>query len=267
MSDGSNHSNGGLVSPALLDRFLERIGEALDEQPHVAAPDVHRKEIAALLESVGGQTHYELLGVGAAVGPDGVAAAFSALARRVHPRHAVALGLPEPLLRLLFEHAVRAYLVLSDPDRRRDYDKLHRPSGTATEAPRNELELQQSRREMARSCFTRAQAAMHAEHYHLVVELLRDAVRWEPRAEAFALLGEAMSRNPRWRSAAVEQFREAVQLAPKEPAYHLRLAQLLEEAERFDDAAKEFRLVLERMPKHPEALAGLERLRDAARPG
>ena len=250
---------GALVSPALLERFLGRIGDDLEAQPLELPVDEHREDVARRLERAGGESHYELLELGANAGVEAVTRAFSAVGRRVHPAHAERLGLPEPLLRLLFEHATRAYLVLSDPDRRAEYDRLHRPGGGIL-APRSDEELQAVRREMARSCFARAQAAMQAERYHTVIELLRDAVRWDARPEMYALLGEAMSRNPRWREAAASQFREAVQLAPREPAYRLRLAHLLEETERHEEAVAEYRQVLQRMPGHPDALAGLQRL-------
>src|SRR5688500_1632649 len=118
-------SAGGLVSGALLDRFLARIAEDLAAQPLDLATEPHRAEIARRLETVGGATHYELLGLTSGATTEAVTAAFTALARRVHPRHAALLQLPEPLLRLLFEHATRAYLVLSDPHRRSEYDRVH----------------------------------------------------------------------------------------------------------------------------------------------
>lgn len=258
MSDGTA-SAGGLVSSALLARFLERIGDDLAARPLDLAAEEHRAEIAQRLESAGAASCYELLGVGGGASAESVTTAFTALARSVHPLHAARLQLPEALLRLLFEHATRAYLVLSDPDRRREYDRDHQPPEAAA-PPRSEAELREVRRQMARANFERARAAMRAEHYHTVIELLRDAVRWEPRAEASALLAEAMARNPKWREAAANHFREAVALAPREPAYRLRLAQLLEDLARPQEAIAEYRQVLQRMPTHPEAMAGLARL-------
>jgi tetratricopeptide (TPR) repeat protein len=259
MSEPATQSSGGLVSAALLDRFLERIGEDLRTRPDEMPVEPHRAEVARLLETAGGATHYELLQLDGGATAETVTAAFTALARKVYPENAARLGIPEPLLRLLFEHAARAYLVLSDPDRRREYDRIHKAPQGAPQ-PRSAEDLQAARRQMARACFVRAQAAMQAEHYHTVVELLREAVRWEPRAEASALLAEAMSHNPRWHEAAVDHFRDAVQLAPREPAYRLRLAQLLEQVQKPQEAVAEYRHVLQRVPSHPEALAGLGRL-------
>ena len=263
MSDADPISAGVLVSPALLDRFLERIGDDLAARPLDAAAEEHRTEIARRLERAGNETHYEVLAVGGGATVESVTSAFTTLARRVHPLHAERLQLPAPVLRLLFEHVTLAYLVLSDVDRRNEYDRIQRPSGAAL-TPRTEEELATVRREMARSSYARAQSAMKHEHYHTVIELLRDSVRWEPKPEVYALLGEAMARNPRWREGAIAQFREAVQLAPRDPAYRLRLAQLLEEAAHPKEAVVEYRQVLQRFPNHPEAMAALRRLDDAA---
>jgi tetratricopeptide (TPR) repeat protein len=262
MSDAFSPSTGGLVSEELLERFLVRIAEDLAARPLGLSADEHRGEIARQLERAGGATHYELLGRDGGAPAAEVAGSFTALARLVHPLHAASLRLPEPVLRLLFEKATRAYLVLSDPDRRREYDLLYRPRGPSAPLPRSPEEIAAARREMARSSFKRAQVAMRAEHYHTVIELMRDAVRWDPRPEAFALLAEALAKNPHWLESAANQFREAVELAPREPAYRLRLAQLLESLEHREEAATEYHKVLERMPGHPEALAGLARLAD-----
>jgi predicted Zn-dependent protease len=170
--------------------------------------------------------------------------------------------MPEGVLRVLFEHATRAYLVLSDPERRRHYDREHGRAAAAV--PVAEEELQAHRRQMAQKSYERARGYMRAEQYHYVVELLREAVRWDPRPEIHALLGEAQSRNPHWRPQALENLAEAVRLAPREVAYRLRLAQVLEEAAHPDESRRQYEEVLARFPNHPEALAGLDRLGAAA---
>ena len=249
-----------LISPALFERFRDRIAADLATRPFTMPVDEHRRAVAGMLETVGGATAYAILGLSVGSRPDEVQPAYTRLARQVHPQHAAALELPEAILKLMFEHATRAYLLLSDPDRRKAYDREHR--GQEGSGPRVATELDAARREMAARNFQRAQALMRSEQYHYVVELLRDTVRWDRRPEALALLGEAQARNPSWRGQAIENLREAVTLAPREVAYRLRLAQVLEEAERVIEARTEYEGVLSRFPNHPEALASLERLRE-----
>src|SRR2546430_17426988 len=110
---------GGLVPPALLARIEERIAEDLAERPSTVDVELLRREAGDLLPRAGMVTHYELLGVSVGASTEEVTAAFTALALRVHPSLASGLGLPETVLRLLFEHATLAYLVLNDPLRRK----------------------------------------------------------------------------------------------------------------------------------------------------
>jgi tetratricopeptide (TPR) repeat protein len=249
---------GGLVPPALLSRLEERIRDDLDESPPTRDSQLLRREIGALLPKAGAVGLYEYLGVSVGATTGEVTAAFIDLGRRIHPSLHGWVDLPEAVLRLLFEHAAHAYLVLSDPVRRKEYDREH-PTTPEPEL-RSEEELAEVRREMARRSFRRAQSLMRAEQYHYVVELMREAVQWDPRPEALALLAEALAKNPLWREAALENLQHAARLAPNDAAYRLKLGRLLEDMERTTAAIEEYRAVLEKAPNQPDATEGLERL-------
>jgi tetratricopeptide (TPR) repeat protein len=249
---------GGLVPPELLSRLEERIREDLAEAPPTLDSQRLRREVGDLLPRVGMLGPYELLGISVGATTGQVTAAFIELGRRIHPSLAGWLDLPESVMRLLFEHAARAYLVLSDPQRRKEYDREH-PVSPEPER-RSPEELAAVRREMAQRSFRRAQSLMKAEQYHYVVELLREAVQWDPRPEALALLADAQAKNPHWREAALENLQHAVRLAPDDPVYRLKLGRLLEDMERMTDAIEEYRAVLEKVPNQPDAASGLERL-------
>lgn len=259
MSDEHDSGDvGGLVPPALLARLEERIREDLVESPPTRDSQQLRREVGALLPKAGAVGLYELLGVSVGATTGEITAAFIDLGRRIHPSLHAWLDLPESVMRLLFEHAAHAYLVLSDPLRRKEYDREH-PTKPEPEL-RSAEELAEVRREMARRSFRRAQSLMRVEQYHYVVELMREAVQWDPRPEALALLAEAQAKNPRWREAALENLQHAVRLAPGDPAYRLKLGRLLEDMERMTDAIEEYRAVLEKVPNQPDAASGLERL-------
>ena len=249
---------GGLVPPALLARLEERIREDLDESPPTRDSQHLRREIGALLPKAGAVGLYEYLGVSVGATTGEVTHAFIELGRRIHPSLHDWVDLPEPVLRLLFEHAAHAYLVLSDPLRRKEYDREH--STPPQPELRSEEELAEVRRELARRAFKRAQSLMRSEQYHYVVELLREPVLWDPRPESLALLAEAQAKNPKWREAALENLQHAVRLASGDSAYRLKLGRLFEEMERMPAAIEEYRAVLERVPGQPDAAAGLERL-------
>src|SRR5262245_39793747 len=180
-SDGA----GGLVPPAMLARFEARIGDQLADNPPTLDDDAARQGVGSLVAQAGGADHYELLGVSVGATIDDITVAFTSLARQVHPSHAARLGLPEEVLRLVFEQATNAYLVLSDPVRRKQYDRDNPP---AVEVPeRSPEELAAVRREMARKCYRRARSLFLQEQFHYVVELMRDVVIWEPQPEHFPL--------------------------------------------------------------------------------
>jgi curved DNA-binding protein CbpA len=254
-------STPSLVDPAVLARFEERVREDLAELTLTTSPDDLRRLAAELLPRVSGAGLYEQLGVSPGATTDEVYTAYVYLARRVHPSLGERLGLHEGVLRVLFEHLTHAYLVLSDPDRRKEYDREHPPPPVVPQ--RSEEEMAAARREMARKAYRRSQSLMRLEEYHYVVELMRDSVQWDPRPEAYALLAEAQAKNPRWRDDALENLRTAIGLAPKDAGLHLRLATVYEEMERLQDAFAEFKKVVELSPNQPDALAGLERLSNA----
>jgi tetratricopeptide (TPR) repeat protein len=249
---------GTLVPPALLARLEERIGGDLAEAPPTLDSQRQRREVGELLPRAGMVSHYELLNVSVGASTAQVTAAFIDLARRIHPSLAGWLDLPEAVLRLLFEHAALAYLVLSDPVRRKAYDREH-PVSVQPE-PRSPEEMVEVRREIARRCYRRALSLYKTEQYHYVVELLRDSVQWDPRPEALALLADAQAKNPHWRQEALDNLQQAIRQSPGELSYRLKLAQLLEEMGRPLEAIEEYRGLLEKAPNQPAALEGLERL-------
>jgi tetratricopeptide (TPR) repeat protein len=247
-----------LVPPALLARLEERINDDLLEAPPTLDGQRLKREVSGLLTRAGNVGHYELLGLSVGASTGQVTAAFVDLARKVHPSLASWLEVPEGVLRVLFEHAANAYLVLSDPLRRKEYDREH-PSPPEPEL-RSPEELAVVRRDMARKCFRRAQSLLKSEQYHYVVELLRDTVQWDPHPEAFALLAEAQAKNPHWRGEALANLQQAARLAPEDSAYRVKLGRLLEDMERISEAIEEYKAVLEKVPNQPDAVDGLERL-------
>jgi tetratricopeptide (TPR) repeat protein len=249
---------GGLVPQALLERLEERINEDLLEAPPTLDSQRLKREVSELVTRAGNVSHYELLGISVGATAGQVTAAFIDLGRRVHPSLATWLDVPEGVLRVLFEHAANAYLVLSDPQRRKDYDREH-PYAPEPEL-RSPEELADVRRDIARKNFRRAQSMLKAEQYHYVVELMRETVAWDPHPDAYALLAEAQAKNPRWREAALENLQQAVRLAPEDTAYRVKLGRLLEDMERMSEAIEEYKAVVERVPNQPDALDGLERL-------
>jgi len=201
-----------------LRLFEERIARNLRERPLAVEPAAHRAEVGSLVGRVGEASFYELLAVGPGASAQEIHDAYERLARLVHPSHAAGLGLAgkEGVLKLLFERATEGYLTLSHPERRKHYDRemgVRLWSGEATAAARNE-EGQQ----VARRYYAKAKILAASEEYHLGIELLRQAVRMDPRPEYYALLGQLFAKNPLWLRHAAESLDRAIELGAADPA-------------------------------------------------
>ena len=251
-----------LATGAVLQRFLERVGRDLEREPLKLGAEEHRRLLADLLARCGAATHFEILGLATGAEEAEVAAAFQRLARRVHPRHAAPLGLEDQagVLEILFERATEAYLVLSDPQRRAEY--VRTAAVERQRAPADPERRAEEARSVARDLLRRAERLLGREDRFFAVELLRQAVRLDPRsAEAWALLGRTQMENPHWLHTAEDSLRRAAQLRPESADYRFLLGELAERREDREEAERRYREVLERTPGHPAASEARERLR------
>ena len=254
------------LSPRVLQNFADRIGSDLEAEALELDLDKHRQRVADLLAHQGDHDHYQLLGVDLLAGDDEVYTSYKRLARLVHPSHVVALGLQgrEEAMRVLFEQATEAYLVLADPARRASYNTVH---GLRRSEAIQSNQRDEEKRRLALRLYRRAAASIAEMEFSQAVDLLREAVRLDPQPEYLARLGVALARNPNWYGQAVANLQRAVGLAPADAGIRVSLGELLEKMERLEEAATHFRAALENMPGHPRAEAGLERLRAAGAGG
>ncbi|MEM1206693.1 MAG: DnaJ domain-containing protein [Acidobacteriota bacterium] len=255
----STEAGDEIVTPKAIERFLDRIAESLDQDPLELPADLHRSQFADLFGKLGKLDHYQLLGIEMDADDGQIIGAYNRLARRVHPRHAKALGLggKEEGLSLLFERATEAYLVLSDPRRRSSYNTLqglHRGVEVGAE------QRDEEKKRLARQSYLRGSDCLSAMEYSMAVELLKEAVRLDPKTEYLSLLARAQSKNPKWQNHAVESYRRALERAPEDAGLRLGIAQVLESLDRLDEARDQYRKAVELMPENPKALEGLERL-------
>jgi curved DNA-binding protein CbpA len=213
-----------------------------------------------MIAEMGGATHYELLGLDHGTAVDEVIAPYRQLARLVHPDHASNLSLAggQAALRVLFERATQAYLVLSDPERRKIYD-LELDLGGKIEV-RTPEQIAESRREMARKSYRAAKRQLEDEDFHYAHEYAQIAVQNDPQPEYLSLLGEVQSHNPKWLGAAAASVLKAIELKPKEPIYLFQLAGIYEKMDNVQAAVKAYEGVLALMSSHPGAIEAIERL-------
>ncbi|HXU47313.1 MAG TPA: DnaJ domain-containing protein [Thermoanaerobaculia bacterium] len=215
-----------------LRQFSTRIARSLAERPYEDDPATHRAAVAQLVGNVGMATCYELLGLSPLAREEEVHDGYERLARRVHPSHAGVLGLAgrEGVLDLLFERATAAYLTLSQPDRRRAYDR-DLGLGAWDSHGASPRERREEAQRLARELYERASALASARDYHFAVELVAQAVRADPRPEYYALLGQVQAQNPNWLRLAAENLRRAVDLGHRDVETSAALRQVREQLE------------------------------------
>ena len=191
--------------------------------------------------------------------PEEVLGAYHSLARIVHPTHADRLGFRgrEDAIDVLFEQATEAYLVLSDPRRRASYNMI---MGIQLTTEVDAATRDEEKKRLARQHYVRAGRCISEMDYSLAVDLLKEAARLDPKAEYFARLGQAQTKNPHWHRHAVESYRRAVELAPDDAGIRMGYGQALEAMERLSDARQQYRETLRLMPDHAGAKDALDRI-------
>jgi curved DNA-binding protein CbpA len=213
--------SGGRVSEEELGLFSSRIAVSLVERPVELAAPMHRERVAALLRQVGEGSLYDLLGVEMVSPALKVYEGYERTARLVHPDNAQRLDLVgrEGVLEVLFERVTEAYLTLSNPERRKRYDREQ--PGALLPAP-----AAVPRADEAQRLYDRARGLAASEQLHAAIELLREAVRTTPKPDYLSLLGLLEAKNPRWLHHAEEHLRRAIALGAKDTVLPAALAEI-----------------------------------------
>lgn len=228
MGDLSMYSVKDRPSDEEIRLFLERIAHRLSEQPVDLAPTLHRERVAGLLRQAGEASFYQILSLPPTATVQEIHESYERTARLVHPQNAPRLGLEgrEGVLDMLFERATQAYLTLSQPERRKPYDRELSPEAwTAALTPAGR-ERKDEARTMARRYYERAVELVVSDDYYFAVELVQQAVRIDPRPEYHALLGKLQAKNQRWLRSASENLQKAVDLGSRDAELTVILEQV-----------------------------------------
>ena len=180
-----------------------------------------RAEIADKRSRLGELDHYALLGVARGVAQAELKRAYLKSAKRFHPDALSRLGL-EDLKREaneLFAAITRAHEVLSDPERRGEYD-----AGLA-----GHVQVDADRVAQAESLYRRAELMMRAGQFAGALDLVQAAVNLWPEDSAYqGALGWCLyKKSPPDEARAREHLEQATTLDPKDAVAHLRLGIVL----------------------------------------
>lgn len=214
-----------------LRLFSERISRRLADCPLDLDPASHQQRVAGLLRQAGDASFYQLLNLVPTATAQEVHEAYEQIARLVHPGNAKRLGLAgrEGVLEMLFERITQGYLTLSQPERRKAYDRELSPGAWSEAWNPTVGKRQDEAKGLAQQYYERAQVLAAADEPHFAIELLQQAVRSDDsRPDTHALLGKLQAKNPRWLRAASENLQKAIKLGSKDPELPAALDQVLQ---------------------------------------
>lgn len=161
---------------------------------------------------------YRVLGLSRGAMQDQIHERFRERARLYNPERAT-----EPHLRSLrkeltdIQKALQdAYRTLIQPDRRARYDKLLKEGEpSAAKQLESEDRRDSARRELVDANLRRAQELIHLGEVGEAIQLLDQAVRFDPQPETLLLLAQLERRNPMWSQRALDRLKWALTIDPR----------------------------------------------------
>lgn len=216
------------------------------------------EEVLRLARDIANRDLYQRLGLTPSATLDQIHERYLERARLYHPDRS-----REPHLRLLrrelaiIQTALReAYETLRNPQRRAGYDEQLRLKrerfGLDAEDNSGQVRAQL---ELARANVRRAQEAARAGDIGLAVQLLDQAVRFDPQPESLFLLARLEFKNPMWTQRGLDHLRQAVTIAPTFTDAWLELTRFWARRGRADRAAQCLDRILAYDPRNADALA------------
>jgi curved DNA-binding protein CbpA len=183
-----------------------------------------RDDVVAKRAAVAAGTYYDWLELKRGASSEEIKKAYLTMIKRYHPdrlrsqRLAYLRGDLEDLLSKMTE----AYQTLCSPVARRRFDNSLRTEAPRGEdlsprggAPQTSEPAATSLESIAARYYREAKKHFSQNHFHETVELMEEAVRFDPgKAKYHKLLARALARNPFWGKRAEEHFEAALALSP-----------------------------------------------------
>lgn len=254
----------GLLCTGIVDYVAGASSER--EQPE---PAPSREEVLSLSAQLVRRDHFQVLGLSRASSEADAGPAFARLARRFHPdaRHHPTLADLGPELDAIFLRLVEARRVLTDPQRRAEYEgallvaELNPAAspgdGPTPAAPVDPLALHASHEELV----TQAEREFELGRYFDALQVVEGMLgEWSGRLRLRALLLRARIylKNPKWQREAEEQLKALVREDPANAEAFFVLGQFYQAAGVTARAAAMFRRALNLKPRHAGALSELQ---------
>jgi curved DNA-binding protein CbpA len=225
-----------------------------------------RDDIVAKRAAVAAGTYYDWLELRRGASGEEIKKAYLTMIKRYHPDRlgSQRLAYLRRDLEDLLSKMTEAYQTLCSPVARRRFDHSLR-----TEAPRGEgLSPRRAAPELAATSLENIAARYYREakkhfsenHFHETVELMEEAVRFDPgKAKYHKLLARTLAKNPFWGKRAEEHFEAALELSPFDFDCLVGLGDLYDAAGMTTRASSLFAQALELDPTNAELRERLSR--------
>ena len=184
-------------------------------EPTSPSPD-HADLVRKTWRRIDWLSHYDLLGLPRQALAEDIRRAYFERSRLFHPdlAHRADLTGLDRELSTVFERLKVAHDTLADAAARAEYDRSL-DDAPAVVFAEDAAADPTARRQVAENNVDRAKQLIQEKDYHSAVELLREAVRFDPaRAEYRFWLGQVELKNENWVDRGIENLREATRLAP-----------------------------------------------------
>jgi len=237
--DSSSSSSSQLLAQAQVPKPID--------SPEHAAFKAEIREYAAH----GSADYYELLGVAPDAIPTVIQSAFFQLAKKWHPdRLGPDLADVRELATKVFARMSEAHQILSDPERRKEYDELRKEGGGSAE------EQEQVQRVLrAATAFQKAEVLMKRNNLIGALEEARKAVELDPsQADYMALLAwvESTQLNSNLEEI-LARIEKAQRLEPNNTRIRWYRGSILKRLGKSGRAMGDFRFIVENDPRHLDA--------------
>lgn len=192
------------------------LGEESEAERFTPEQQQEYERVIRLVDECRRQDYYRRLGLDRRASYEEIHRRYAEMTRLFHPDRA-----REPHLRLLRRDLKEitlalkeAYETLANSAQRAEYDRRlaeHRPASTPHVDDRKR---EQARRELAEANVKRAESLARAGDVGMAVELLDQAVRFDPQPRTLLTLARLEFRNPMWVQRGLDHLRRAVTIDP-----------------------------------------------------
>ena len=266
-------SEAGMISPAqVAARPSVEAPAGADFQPHVAASDRSYEDLAAILEVMHHQNHFEVMALDREASLAEVDIAYEVRAKDFHPdRFHLRSEEVRVTAERIFERLEEAHAVLSDPAARHLYlaqldGSSPRPKDNPPGAPAGDGSPGESPLVVAERIYFKGVAHLRARRYRDAAEAFRKATTLAPGQASYrSALGWAMYRqapaDARAVAAGLAELLAAVKTDAKNPWSRVSLGRFYAETGQPDEAVRIFEEVLRMSPGLSDVEEEIRRLK------